>query len=311
MLDTVFEVDEDDLLQRSKSIRSSDMCIVEQGMDLEAVQGMSRAVEPAYTRHRHAPAPASGSPIRLRRASFQNTSTASSDEISGHTLAKPPGEDVSDGQDAPSGSPTTMERNIGSSGENVRLASPSSFHTWGDNLRRSLHQMRLDEEQRLLERRESLQIEIPASPRSPIGRRLSGLQISDLPGVSESDRERDDAEGTPYAHSGPYQLVYAKSALQDLHHQIDDSKRFIYSMLKLSSQGSETARKTQRTRSSKAIKSMLRRLEKACGRVVQEQQLVENEMESRAPGEKWKSMLDTAVAMTSVLGVEGKAKGEA
>ncbi|KAM0276506.1 hypothetical protein ACHAQH_006697 [Verticillium albo-atrum] len=172
--------------------------------------------------------------------------------------------------------------------------------------------MRLDEEQRLLDRRESLRIEIPASPRSPVGRRLSGLQTPTFPMTFKSDTEGQDAilgdnEG-PYANFGPYQLVYANSTLQDLHHQIDDSRGFMYSILEFGSQSQGLGGKSQANRSSLAIMRMLDRLEKACGRISREQELVVEEMDLRAPKKKWKNMLDTVVAMSSVLAVDSRAE---
>ncbi|CRK11838.1 hypothetical protein BN1723_009532 [Verticillium longisporum] len=102
-------------------------------------------------------------------------------------------------------------------------------------------------------------------------------------------------------------LVYANSTLQDLHHQLDDSRRFLDSMIKLKvkSPGPEEKKK-QATSTSETIMRMLNRLENACGRILREQELLANEMESRAPDEKWKNMLDTVMTMASVLQVEGK-----
>ncbi|KAF3357207.1 Zinc finger protein C25B8.19c [Verticillium dahliae VDG1] len=193
------------------------------------------------------------------------------------------------------------------------VSQSTRFRMWEKSLLDSLRQMRLDEEKRLVDRRESLHIEIPASPRSPIGRRLSELQTPPFPSRSNGeDRGLQDGHGgTPYARCGAYQLVYANSALQDLHHQLDDSRRFLNSMIKLKvkSSGLEEKKK-QATSTSETIVRMLNRLENACGRILREQDLLANEMESRAPEEKWKNMLDTVMTMANVLQVEGKVEEE-
>lgn len=79
--------------------------------------------------------------------------------------------------------------------------------------------------------------------------------------------------------------------------------------LKVKSSGLEEKKK-QATSTSETIVRMLNRLENACGRILREQDLLANEMESRAPEEKWKNMLDTVMTMANVLQVEGKVEEE-
>ncbi|KAG7147493.1 hypothetical protein HYQ46_003643 [Verticillium longisporum] len=320
MLETVVEVDENEYSARdSVSTRGSETRMLERGMDAlaAAVQAfhdgdLGRPRESDRIRKGSIP-----KPIHLRSSRPANLGqTQNSIGRRDSVVSRlPPSEQatLACGSTSNRLKPDSSDCKHGNNTEQ-NVSQSTRFRTWEKSLLGSLRQMRLDEEKRLVDRRESLHIEIPASPRSPIGRRLSELQTPPFPSRSNGeDRGAQDGHGgTPYASCGAYQLVYANSTLQDLHHQLDDSRRFLDSMIKLKvkSPGPEEKKK-QATSTSETIMRMLNRLENACGRILREQELLANEMESRAPDEKWKNMLDTVMTMASVLQVEGKVGEEA
>ncbi|EEY21814.1 predicted protein [Verticillium alfalfae VaMs.102] len=333
MLETVVEVDENEYwLRDSVSTRSSETRMLERGMDAlaAAVQGwssgrpccilmliwastalhdgdMGRPGESDRIRKGSIP-----KPIHLRSSRPANMEPQNSIGRRGSVVSRLPSSELATlacGSNSNRPKPCQPGNNTEQS-----VSQSTRFRMWEKSLLGSLRQIRLDEENRLVDRRESLHIEIPASPRSPIGRRLSELQTPPFPSRSNGeDRGAQDGHtGTPYASCGAYQLVYANSTLQDLHHQLDDSRRFLDSMIKLKvkSSGPE-GKKKQATSTSETIVRMLNRLDNACGRILREQDLLADEMESRAPDEKWRSMLDTVMAMASILQVEGRVGEEA
>ncbi|RNJ61122.1 hypothetical protein D7B24_003536 [Verticillium nonalfalfae] len=319
MLETVVEVDENEYWVRdSVSTRGSETRMLERGMDAlaAAVQAfhdgdLDRPGENDRIRKGSIP-----KPIHLRSSRPANMEPQNSIGRRGSVVSRMPSSELATlacGSNSNRPKPDSSDCKPGNNTEQS-VSQSTRFRMWEKSLLGSLRQMRLDEEKRLVDRRESLHIEIPASPRSPIGRRLSELQTPPFPSRSNGeDRGAQDGHtGTPYASCGAYQLVYANSTLQDLHHQLDDSRRFLDSMIKLKvkSSGPEEKKK-QATSTSETIVRMLNRLDNACGRILREQDLLADEMESRAPDEKWRSMLDTVMAMASILQVEGKVGEEA